>query len=122
MSPRRRYPSTESDLQFRELLASVLEGKDRDQIARELSKRIGRVISLATLNDYTARTHTAARFPAAYVPHLCAVLNDDRLQLWLLSDRHRAVLALGERRRDARGAVEKALKEIARLYGEGAAE
>ena len=66
----------ESDLGFRQLLSKVIAGstKSREQIASELSQRVGRLVTVPNLNDYTRTTKTSARFPAAYVKAFCEVV------------------------------------------------
>jgi hypothetical protein len=92
-------PSEESDLTLRALLSDVMAscGKDRKQIASELSQKIGRVITVSILNDYTRTTKIGARFPAAYVRGFCEVTGDDALQRFFLGSHLRAVVELGER-------------------------
>jgi hypothetical protein len=91
--------SGESDLKIRQLLSDIMAAcsKDRQQIAIGLSRRTGRAITVSMLNDYTATTKTAARFPASYVQDFCEVTNDDRLQRFLLGPRLLALIELGER-------------------------
>ena len=73
--------SQESDLAIRRLLSDVMatSKKTRKQISEELSQRTGRAITVSMLNDYTATTKTAARFPAAYVRAFCEVTGNDSL-------------------------------------------
>lgn len=97
----------ESDLALRELLSAVMEAcskreecpKDRKQIAAELSQRVGRIdrpITPSILFDYTGRTKTGARFPAAYVKAFCDVTGDDRLQRFILGQRFEDGIAISE--------------------------
>jgi len=88
-----------SDLALRRLLSDVMGAcpKDRQRIAAELSQSIGRPITLSILNDYTATTKTAARFPAAYVRAFCEVTGDDSLQRFILGPRLLALIEIGER-------------------------
>lgn len=87
-----------TDLAFRRLLSDVLSGckKSREEIASELSIRVGRPITVSILNDYTATTKTAARFPAAYIADICEVTKNDELRLFGLDQRHRDLIAIGE--------------------------
>lgn len=92
----------ESDSSLRELLSDAMSacGKDRDQIASELSQKVGRTekpLTASILNDYTARTKTAARFPAAYVRAFCEVTGSDALQMSLMSQRQKDLIKIGER-------------------------
>ncbi len=88
-----------SDLALRRLLSEVMGacGKDRETIAAELSRKTGRPITASILNDYTATTKTAARFPAAYVRGLCEVTGNDSLQRFVLEPRLLALIEIGER-------------------------
>src|ERR1035438_1559628 len=81
--------SGEDDFHLRRLLSDGMAAcpKKRQQIAAELSRKIGRDITASMLNDYTATTKTAARFPAAYVRAFCEVTGNDSLQRSLLGPR-----------------------------------
>lgn len=88
-----------SDLALRRLLSDVMGvcAMDRRLIAAELSQRVDRPITLSILNDYTATTKTAARFPAAYVRAFCEVTGNDSLQRFLLGHRLMALIEIGEK-------------------------
>lgn len=89
----------ESDLAIRALLSDVMArcGKDRKQIASELSQRTGRTITVSILNDYTRTTKIGARFPAAYVGIFCQITNSDALQCLLLGPTLLALIEIGEK-------------------------
>ena len=91
-----------ADYLLRMLLSEVMSRctkdlkKDRRQIAIELSAKVGRTITVSTLNCYTCATKNTARFPAAYVRGFCEVTGDDSLQRFLLGDRLRDLVEIGE--------------------------
>lgn len=68
----------------------------REQIADELTVRLRRKISPATVDAWTAETKKAWHLPADAVPHLCEFLADDSIQRLLLSEKLRQSLELGE--------------------------
>ena len=76
-----------------------LSGKPRKQIADELGKRLGRKVTEGMLNDFTriGDRERAPRFPAAWIPDLCAVLGDSSPQRHLLTPEQRSALELGQR-------------------------
>lgn len=90
--------SRESDLLLRQLLSKCIDssGKGRAQIARELSEVVGREFNVSQINDYTATTKTAARFPAAYIPAFCEVTGSDALLRFLFTPKIRSLVELGE--------------------------
>ncbi len=93
-----RSSSERPDLSFRAALSEVLAScaKNRRQVAEELSCRIGRKITVCMLNDYTATTKTAARFPAAYIKDLCEITGSDKLLRLLFTTEIRRMVDLGE--------------------------
>jgi hypothetical protein len=112
----------ELDLAIRRLLSEVMSAcaKDRQQVAEELSRNTGRSISVSILNDYTATTKTAARFPAAYVRGFCEITGDDSLQRFLLGPRLLALIEIGEREIEAqqnKSAKDSLMQRL--LAGEG---
>lgn len=90
--------SQESDFKLRQLLSASIDasGKDRSQIARELSSLIGREFTVSQINDYTATTKIAARFPASYVAAFCEVTGSDQLIRFLLPPKLRSLIELAE--------------------------
>ena len=73
--------SLDLDHALRVLLAETIKTcpKKRQQVAEELSALVGRSISEAMLNSYTADSKEAHRFPAAWIPAFCVVTGDSRL-------------------------------------------
>jgi hypothetical protein len=84
----------------------------REQIADELTGRLHRKISPATLDAWTAETKKPWHLPADAVPVLCEILQDDGLQRQLLSPRLRDHLALGESISRSEVLLEKALTQF----------
>ena len=129
----------DADNEFRSLLADVIRrcrqihGKDRKQIALELNDRLGRVatdqqgnpsrrsVTESMLNDFTRNIQPGreSHFPAAWVPAICEVLENDELARHLLPERLQGVIALGEQVLQSRSMLERAGAELAKLreYG-----
>jgi hypothetical protein len=86
------------DLPFRELLSEALResGKTRERIASELSHRVGRTITASILNDYTARTKEAYKFPAAWMGAILEITGSEKLRRFLLTPQIQALLSLAE--------------------------
>lgn len=76
--------------------ASQVSTLSREQIAAELTKRVGRKISAYMLDAWTADTKQAWHLPADVVPALCEILQDDAIQRQLLSPELLQYLELGE--------------------------
>lgn len=93
-----RWAATSYDATVRELLAKVIRrcAKSREQIADEMSNLVGRQITVAMLNGYTAPSKEPARFPAAFVCAFCEATGDDRLQRLVLGPRLSKLLEFGE--------------------------
>src|SRR6266853_1887820 len=89
-------PSPE-DVRFRDLLSEVLSLSDRKSLSSQLSVRSARRVSLAMLNAYATRSNNSAKFPAFLIPLLCDLLNDDRLQRFLMGPRLRKLVEFAER-------------------------
>jgi hypothetical protein len=70
--------------------------KSREEIAEELSARTGQRVTVAMLNDYSAESKKPARFPACFLQAFSEIVGSDALQLFVLSDRQRHLLELGE--------------------------
>jgi hypothetical protein len=83
---------------LRTLLSDALNrsSKTHAQIAEELTLHAGQRISKHMLDDWTAESKKRARFPAALIEPLCAVLLDDRLQRHVMGPRLRELVQLGE--------------------------
>ena len=89
---------TDSDKAARQLIARAIKhsGKGREQIANGMSKRLGCRITLHMLNRFTSEAKGKARFPAAWVEAFCEVVGDDRLQRFIMGQRLRGLVRLGE--------------------------
>lgn len=86
------------DLPFRQLLSDAMResGKTRDQIATELSQRVGRTITASMLNDYTATTKESYRFPAAWIGALLDITRSEQLRRFLLTVEIQTLLKLAQ--------------------------
>jgi uncharacterized protein YjiS (DUF1127 family) len=89
------------DQALRNLVTRIIKdsGISRREIAEELSRGVGRLISKRMLDEWTAGSNDSkvrSRFPASYVQAFCEVTNDTRLQRHLLGERLRELLSLGE--------------------------
>jgi hypothetical protein len=86
------------DVALRKLIADIIRKspKKRQQIAEELSIRVGRRITVHMLNTYTSDSHKTSHFPAAWLPAFSEIMGDDRLERYVLSNRNREVLEFGE--------------------------
>lgn len=89
----------QADAKFRQALATAIRNsnKDRDQIAMELSSKVGVRVSRRMLNEYSATSQAPYRFPAIWLAALCEILGDDSLLRTVLSPRLNSLLELGER-------------------------
>lgn len=87
------------DATIRALMSRVIRRstKKREQIAAEMTARLGQHITERMLNDYTAQSKRALRFPAAWVPAFCEIVGSDELQRRLLGPELRKLLELGEK-------------------------
>lgn len=92
-----RQPSN-ADSTLRALIAGVIKSspKSREEIADELTGRLGTRVTAGMLRDFTAESKGKARFPAVWIPLFCDILGDDSLQRELLGPRLRQLLALAE--------------------------
>jgi hypothetical protein len=59
--------------------AAGRSGKDRVQIAQELSTHLGRNVTERMLDDFVAPSKGGSRFPAAWVAAFCEVTGDNTL-------------------------------------------
>jgi hypothetical protein len=91
-------PPDGADLEVRQVLSRILRSPSnrRGDIAVEMSRRIGRRVTVHMLNDYTRLTGVVARFPAAWVRVFCEVTGDDSLQMLLLSPRLLKLIEAGK--------------------------
>lgn len=69
----------------------------REQIADDLSKLVGRPISVHMLAKWVAEKADKWQLPADCVPALCSILGDDEIQMLILSDQLRGHAELGAR-------------------------
>ena len=84
------------DAAFRALLADIIKDH-RESVASELRVRLGRPVTKAMLDEYTRNPSTGRemRFPAVWVPAICQITGDDRLQRLLLGERLAEILEVG---------------------------
>jgi hypothetical protein len=93
------------DRHFRHLLTEVLRRACRRrkkrladaEIAEALSACVGWRVTVAQLNDWTAKSKLTRFFPAYLVRPLCEVLGDDRLQRLIMGPELSNLVRLGER-------------------------
>ena len=102
-----------SDKALRLLLARVISSspRSREQIADELSERLGHRVTKYMLDGFTSEGKGKPRFPAAWVQAFCQVVADDRLQRFIMGQRLRDLVRLGE--------VELEKKGLLRTFGHG---
>jgi hypothetical protein len=89
--------------------------KTPEQIAEDLSKCIGKDVTVHMLNAFTSESKKPARFPALFIEPLCEITGDDRLQRFVLSDRLRKLLRLGEAAAEVLGG--HAQQRLLRIHG-----
>jgi hypothetical protein len=87
----------------------------REVICEELGKRLGRKVSLAMLDAWTANSKEAWHLPADVVPPLCTILGEDTIQRHLLSQKLREALEIGESATRLYSLLKKTLKEVNEL-------
>lgn len=106
----------EADCQVRAIIADMLEtarknGKDRTQVAREMTDMLGRDVTPVMLAEFTRsaaelkeengekpRKHKRyLSLPAPWVPSLSAATGSDKLVRYLMDSRNRELLELAER-------------------------
>lgn len=86
------------DKDIRESLRRALRAspKSRPTIAEELSARIGRAVSVESLNKWASEDESARRLPADCLLPISEILEDDSLQRLVLSEHMARCLHLGE--------------------------
>ena len=91
-------PRSELDALLRRLLRRAIHrcGLRHKQICDELGKRIGRTISQAMLDNWTADSKHLWRLPADCVAPLSEILGCDMIPRVILPKHMRARLAVGE--------------------------
>jgi len=119
----------DADYEFRlELAASIKRyekryGKNRQDIAVELTDRLGRLpsdqrpkrpITESMLNEFTRSIQMGreSHLPAAWLAALCDVLRDDALARLVLPEHLRSALVMGEAVRQCPDRLEQALAEL----------
>jgi hypothetical protein len=87
------------DFRIRSVLRDALRktSKNREQIAKEISQKVGYTVTVRMLNGYVASSEEGVRFPAAFVGAFCEVTGDDELIRFLMGKRLRTLLEFGER-------------------------
>lgn len=76
------YPgSGDDDAMIRATLTDAIKRcpKKREQIAEEMTACVGREITAAMLNSFTAESHESHRWPAAWTRAFCQITGDWRL-------------------------------------------
>jgi hypothetical protein len=86
------------DVFLREWLRRAIRasGIDRRALCAKLTKRLGRQVSLAMLDTWTAETKRDWHIPADGLPSLCDILSDHSPLRQLLNREQREALELGE--------------------------
>lgn len=109
MSDENTGVSTPPDWPVRQLIATEIKRSDkkRPQIALEMSALIGTPVTEHMLNDFTSKSKSGARFPAAFVKAFCEVVGSSALQRSLQDETTLALIQVGERARDCRRLVER---------------
>lgn len=91
--------------QFREALSrSISRGPlSRDQLADGLNDAFGLALTADALNDFTSTSEGRSnrRFPAEWLPVICALTGDESPILVLLSPPQRALLEVGKHAKSA---------------------
>ena len=76
--------------------AMLTRDMNEEQLAAELTKRLGRTVNAALVNAWKANTKHRWHLPANLVPVICEILGDDTIQRLLLSQKLRQSLEIGE--------------------------
>src|SRR5262245_27007942 len=94
-----RAGSLNRDLSVRQSITRAIRNsfKSREQVAAEMSCLLGCRITAHMLNDWTAESKGAHRFPASFVPAFCQACGNDELQRVLFGPEHLAMVDLAER-------------------------
>jgi hypothetical protein len=97
------------DWALRRLIAAEIKRSDkkRPQIALEMAALIGVPVTEHMLNDFTSKSKSGARFPAAFVKAFCEVVGSSSLQRFLDDEAALALIQVGEHARDCRRLVER---------------
>jgi transposase len=122
----------EADCQVRAIIADMLEtarnnGKDRAQVAKEMTDKLGRPVTPVMLAEFTrsatelkkqnaekpSRRKRYLSLPTPWVPALSAATGSDKLVRHLMDPQNRELLELAERQHLKFG---WALQRLERLY------
>jgi hypothetical protein len=103
--------------------AMLSRGINEEELAAELTKRLGRTDNPVTpglVNAWKAETKHRWHLPANLVPIICEILGDDTIQRLLLSEKLRQSLELGKSTDKVVSLLRSALpKATERTKGEG---
>ena len=101
------------DATLRQLLKNLVRrcSKSRAVIADDMMVQVGRKISERMLDDWIGPSKKPARFPAAFIEAFCEAVGNDALQRYVMSERLRDLVDLGERIRS----MASVLGELQRL-------
>lgn len=86
-------------------------GMNEEELAAELTRRLGRAVNPALVSAWKAETKHRWHLPANLVPVICKILEDDTIQRLLLSHKLRNALDLGESARQVVSLLESALNQ-----------
>jgi hypothetical protein len=100
--------------------AMLSRGINEEELAAELTERLGRPVNAALVNAWKAETKHRWHLPANLVPIICEILEDDTIQRLLLSEKLRQSLELGESTPRILSILRSVLPEVTeRKNGEG---
>jgi hypothetical protein len=113
----------DADRSVRNLLANALANclhdreMTREQIASEMTARLGVEVTKSKLDDFTrsGKPKRQYRFPASFVRVIAEITGDDELARSLLPDRLQVLLTVGELCLQSCGTLERALAELKKL-------
>jgi len=121
--PPKRALGVKEEMVFRAVLAREMDlsGKNRAQIASEMSRILGcptdRLITKNMLDDCvrSRKTGRVIRFPAAWVAALCEAIGRDGMQRHLLNDRLRGLLMIGENVSESARSLKRAQEAVEKI-------
>ncbi len=102
---------------FRRALSRSMSGGrlGREQLAEAIGEAFGlKRLSAEALNDYTSLAKPDRRFPAEWLPFLCALTGDESPIFVLLSPQQRALLEVGKH---AKSAYAELIRAAANAFG-----
>lgn len=94
------------------------EGRNRADIARELTTLTGEMVSKRNLDDWATPSKTDLRFPAWIVKFFCEVTHDNGVALAIMPDRLRAQVEVGKGVTNAFQVIENISGGLGRLAAE----